>query len=121
MTQREFFNTPKDPYPSEVGDEPPPFRGKTADMLSLGALITGLMALFTCLTGGMGVYCLPLIPVGLGLSALLMARDAVNKERTQAWSWMGLGAGVIVLGLTLLCVVCFIAMIVLLEASSQGY
>ena len=119
MTQQEFFNTPKDPYPSEMSEEATTFRGKTADMLSLGALITGLITLFACLTGGVGVYCLPLIPVGLGVGALLMLRDAVDKDRTRSWSWVGLGAGLVVLALTVLCIICCAASLILLSVSAN--
>ncbi len=120
MTQREFFNTPKDSYPSDTTDESA-FKGKTADMLSLGALITGLMVVLSCVTGGGAIYCLPLIPIGLGISALLMKRNAVDQNRTQMWALAGLGSGLVIIVLAVLSLICFAAMIVWLAASTNGY
>jgi hypothetical protein len=90
MTQREFFYTPKDSYPSAHTDESA-FKGKTADSALIGPqLITGLMEVLSCVTGGGAIYCLPLIPIGLGISALLMKRNAVDTDRTPACGlWPG--------------------------------
>jgi hypothetical protein len=44
------------------------------------------------------VYCLPVAAVALGIIGLVMARDAIDPERTRLWSWLGIGSG----GLTIL-------------------
>ncbi|HNT77323.1 MAG TPA: hypothetical protein PKH77_20100 [Anaerolineae bacterium] len=121
MTQREFFNTRQDPYSSEFEEDPTTFRGKTSDIFSFAALITGLITVFLCVTGSIGAFCLPFIPVGLGAAALLMARDAADKDRTQIWAWIGVAAGALVLILTVVCIVGFIVMIALLAAGTSGY
>lgn len=78
------------------------FRGNSYDVAALGALASGVLVLFTCLTCGFGYYCLPFVPMLLGLVGIAAARDAIDEERTKLWSWLGIGAGVIaVLGLIL--------------------
>ncbi|MBN2390814.1 MAG: hypothetical protein JXR84_08825 [Anaerolineae bacterium] len=73
------------------------FMGNTYDLAALGALGSGVLVLFSCLTCNMGYYCLPFIPLLLGLVGIVSAREAVNKERTQLWSWLGIGAGIVVI------------------------
>lgn len=78
------------------------FRGNSYDISALGALASGVLVLFTCVTCGLGSYCLPFIPMLLGLIGIAAARDAIDEERTKLWAWLGIGAGVIaVLGLLL--------------------
>jgi len=73
------------------------FMGNTYDLTSLGALASGLLLMFMCLTCNMGFYCLPFIPMIMGAIGLLTARQAVDSERTKLWSWIGLGLGGVVL------------------------
>jgi len=73
------------------------FMGNTYDLAALGALSSGVLVLFSCLTCNLGYYCLPFIPMLLGLVGIASAREAINKERTQLWSWLGIGAGVVVI------------------------
>jgi hypothetical protein len=89
------------------------FRGNTYDLAALGALTTGVVVLFSCLTCGFGFYCLPLVPLILGLIGLLSARQSVEEERTRLWSWLGIAAGGLMVLLIIAGVVLYIAFIVL--------
>ena len=66
-------------------------------LISLGALITGAMILFSCLTCNMGYYCLPLVSIALGAVGVLSARQSVDARRTRLWSWVGIAAGAFLL------------------------
>ena len=89
------------------------FKGNTYDLAALGALASGVVVLFSCLTCNMGFYCLPLLPLVLGLIGLLSSRQAVEEERTRLWSWLGIAAGGFIVLLTIAGVVLYIAFIVL--------
>ncbi len=67
--------------------------GNAFDLTSLGALACGVFMLFMCLTCNMGFYCLPALPLILGVIGLVTARKAVNREQSQTMSWVGLAAG----------------------------
>ena len=89
------------------------FRGNTYDLAALGALTSGVVILFSCLTCNLGYYCLPLLPLVLGLIGLLSARQSVEEERTRLWSWLGIAAGGFILLLVVAGVVLYVAFIVL--------
>ena len=89
------------------------FMGNAYDLTALGALVTGLMLAFICLTCNMGLYCLPFIPIGAGVVGLITARQAVNQERTQVWSWLGVGIGGVFLLLMAAVIVAYIGFFVL--------
>ena len=103
---------PKAPQPRPASDESEvTYRGNSNDLSALGALASSILLLFTCLTCGSGVYCLPVVPLVLGLIGVLGAKRSVNKEQTQLFSWIGIGTG----GLTLLLIAAgFIAYLVLM-------
>jgi len=109
MTQNAFVEQMReqhgedfDPAKSFASQRSSIFRGNNYDISALGALAIGALVLFTCVTCGFGAYCLPFIPMLLGLVGIAAARDAIDEERTKLWSWLGIGAGVIaVLGLLL--------------------
>jgi len=61
------------------------FMGNTYDLAALGALGSGAVVLFSCLTCNLGYYCLPFIPLLLGLVGIVSAREAIDKERTRLW------------------------------------
>jgi FtsH-binding integral membrane protein len=104
--------------PANLADETPPspqrpavtFMGNTYDLVSLGALASGLLIAVTCLTCNMGWYCLPLVPIAAGIVGLSTARQAVNAERTRQWSWIGLGAGIFVLLLIGLAILAYVGL-----------
>ncbi len=99
------------------------FQGNSIDLASLGAMVVGLLSLFMCMSCNMGFYCLPVIPVILGLVGLISARQAVDVRRTRLWSWIGIGTG---LFFFLLIAVAFLAyitlmIILILSAGEQTY
>jgi len=96
------------------------FRGNTYDLTALGALTSGVLVLFSCLTCGFGFYCLPFVPLVLGLIGVLAARQSVEEKRTRLWSWLGIAAGGLMLLLIIAGVVLYIAFIVLAVAAGQG-
>ncbi|MDF1514021.1 MAG: hypothetical protein P1S60_09445, partial [Anaerolineae bacterium] len=61
----------------------------------------GAIVFITCVTCGLGMYALPFIAIILGIIGLLVAKNAAKPERTQLWSWLGIGSGVIVILLSL--------------------
>ncbi len=90
MTQNAFVEQMRaehgedyDPAKSLPGRRTVTFMGNTYDLAALGALGSGALVLFSRLTCNMGYYCLPLIPLLLGLVGVISAREAVNKERPQ--------------------------------------
>ncbi len=95
------------------------FKGNTYDLAALGALSSGVLLLFSCLTCNLGFYCLPLFPLVLGLIGLLSARQSVEEERTRLWSWIGIAAGGFIVLLTIAGIVLYIAFIVLAVAAGQ--
>lgn len=95
------------------------FRGNAYDLSSLGAFAGGILVLASCLTCGQVFYCLPVIPFILGLIGLVMARDAVDEDRTRLWSWLGIGGSGIALVLFIFAVVSYLAFIAFIVAVSQ--
>ncbi len=67
------------------------FQGNNYDLASFAGLITTAMVLLSCVTGGMGVYCLPFISIILGIIGLVTAKESVDSERTKKLSWISLG------------------------------
>jgi hypothetical protein len=96
------------------------FRGNSYDLISLGSLITAALILFSCVTCGMGYYCLPVISVVLGAIGVLGARQAVDGERTRLWSWLGIAAGGFILLIMAVAFVLYIAFIILAATSSSA-
>ena len=100
------------------------YRGNSTDLSAIGALASSVLLILTCLTCGSGIYCLPIVPLVLGLIGVLGAKRAVNKEQTRLFSWIGIGAG----GLSILLVIAgfityliFVLFIVLLGQQGRGY
>ena len=118
---REEHGEDYDPAQGLPGRRTVTFMGNTYDLAALGALGSGALMLFSCLTCNIGYYCLPFIPLLLGLVGIVSAREAVNKERTQLWSWLGIGAGVIVLVVTLLACLGSCLWFILMMANAETY
>ena len=98
------------------------FRGNSYDLASVVGVTTGAIVLLTCATCNFGYYCLPFIPVILGIVGLVAARDSVNPERTKLLSWLSLGSGAIILLLIFLAVIAYIALIAFaIVADSRGF
>lgn len=96
------------------------FMGNTYDVVGLGALASGVLVLLSCLTCGQLFYCLPVVPVLLGVLGLVMAKDAVDGDRTRAWSWLGIGTGGVAVLLFAAAVVGYFAFIIFIVAMSQS-
>ncbi len=75
------------------------FMGNTYDLMAVVSATIAGTALFTCATCNFGFYCLPVIPILLGIVGLLTTRDAVDPDRTRLLSWIsiGIGAGIFIL------------------------
>lgn len=100
------------------------YRGNSTDLSAIGALASSILLLFTCLTCGSGVYCLPVVPLVLGLIGVLGAKRSVNKEQTELFSWIGIGAGglsVLLIVVGIIAYLVFVAFIVMLGQSGRGY
>jgi len=95
------------------------FRGNSYDLVSLVSLASGGLILFTCLTCNLGYYCMPIIPMALGLVGVLSAHRAVDARRTRLWSWLGIAAGGLMLLLILVVVALYVGFIVLLIAVGE--
>jgi hypothetical protein len=95
------------------------FRGNTYDLMSLGALISGALIFFSCLTCNMGYYCLPVIAVALGAVGVLAAHESVESKRTRLWSWLGIASGGIVLLLTIAFIVLYVGFMVVLAFAGE--
>jgi hypothetical protein len=113
----------EDPGAQTAGDESqaetPPrpsvtFMGNNVDLASLGALASAILMIFICLTCNMGIYCLPVVPLALGLVGLLMASRSVDMSRTRFWSWIGVGTGTIMLILLLIGILLYVGLVWLL-------
>ena len=94
--------TPEEPVEAEppvrvdVGSGSKPvvtFRGNNYDLMSVvGASIAGA-TLFACGTCGFGFYCLPFIPLILGVVGLFSLKESVDPDRTKLLSWAGIAVG----------------------------
>lgn len=99
------------------------FMGNSYDLTAVVAVVIGGVIAFSCVTCNMGYYCLPIVPVVLGLVGLLSAEDSVDPSRTRLLSWLGVGGGGIVLLLMVLALVLyfgFIILAIMLGAAAQG-
>jgi hypothetical protein len=105
-------------HPGDVpGNESPrarptvTFMGNAYDLTALGALASGVLILFMCGTCNMGFYCLPFVPLVLGLVGIIASRNAVDRQRTATFSWIALAIGIVVLILLAACVLLYFGMI----------
>lgn len=114
----------EEPSPSQepilVVNEPAPrspkvtFMGNTYDLLSVVTVVSGGLTLLSCLTCNMGYYCLPILPIVLGIVGVLSAHQSVDRERTRLLSWLGVAAGGIILLLFLVAVALYVGFIVVM-------
>ena len=110
-----------DPAANLPGQRTVTFMGNTYDLAALGALGSGALVLFSCLTCNLGYYCLPFIPLLLGLVGIVSAREAIDKERTRLWSWLGIGAGIVVIVAGILAVMGSCLWFALMVANAETY
>lgn len=98
------------------------FRGNSYDLASVIGVTIGAMVLFSCITCNLGYYCLPVVPIILGIIGLVAAKDAVDPDRTKLLSWVSVGSGVAILLLIFLFAAAYIAFIFFaIMADSGGF
>ena len=106
---------------AEPGSKPAvTFRGNSYDLASVIGVTTGALVLLTCGTCNLGFYCLPFIPVILGIIGLIAAKDSVDSERTKLLSWLSLGSGAIIFLLLVLFIAVYIGLIVFAFMADSG-
>lgn len=111
------------PAAAEAGSDPViTFRGNSYDLASIIGVTAGALVLFSCFTCNLGSYCLPFVPIILGIIGLVAAKDSVDPERTKLLSWLSLGSGVVILLLIFLFVALYIGFIVFaIMADNSGF
>ncbi|MCB0165339.1 MAG: hypothetical protein KDI79_14010 [Anaerolineae bacterium] len=125
-TTEDSLPVPKPSLPSEP--EPSPsttaakiFQGNSYDLVAFIGVVVGGMTLLSCATLGVGQYCMPLVPIILGIVGLVSAKDSLNPERTRQLSWLSIGAGGVILLLLLIFVGFYIALVVFGVAAENGF
>jgi hypothetical protein len=93
------------------------FQGNSYDLASVVGVTIGAVTLLTCATCNMGFYCLPIIPIVLGIIGLVSAKDSVDPERTRLLSWLSLGSGAVIVLLILLVIAAYIGIIIFAVAT----
>jgi hypothetical protein len=117
MDSETLQDTPANHADEIPGDKPPrsrptvTFMGNAYDLTALGALASGLLILFMCATCSMGFYCLPFIPLVLGLVGIIASRNAVDSRRTATFSWIGLAIGIAILILMAACALLYFGLL----------
>ncbi len=93
---------------------PPPlvteqYRGNQYDIYSLLGATLGGTVLALCFSANFAFYCLPIVPLVLGIIALRNAHASVDPQRTRNLAWVGIAGG----GLGTLLTICMIMFFVL--------
>ncbi|MCB0210657.1 MAG: hypothetical protein KDJ52_15060 [Anaerolineae bacterium] len=97
------------------------FQGNGYDLAAFVGVIVGGMTLLSCFTFGVGQYCMPIIPIILGVIGLLTAKDSLNPDRTRRLSWLSIAAGAVILLLIIIFVGFYIGLIVFGVAADSGF
>ncbi|TFG67414.1 MAG: hypothetical protein E4H27_09035 [Anaerolineales bacterium] len=87
------------------------FEVNAHDLSAFIALICGVIVFLVCASCGLGLYLLPLVAIVMGLIGLIIAKNAVNPQRAQLLSWLGLGSGIITVLLALIGIAVYIILI----------
>jgi hypothetical protein len=114
---------PPSPSPAagENGSKPIiTFQGNSYDLTSVVGLTTGAVVLLACATCNLGYYCLPFVPIILGIIGLVAAKDSVDPDRTKLLSWLSVGSGAIILLLIFIFVALYIGFIVFVVLAENG-
>ncbi len=104
------------------------YQGNGWDITALLATATGVLAILSCGSFGFMVYCLPVLPLILGIVAVVAARRAAEPRRSRVLGWIGLGSGalttVLLIALALVWVVAmvvsFVLPLVMIAISTAG-
>jgi Flp pilus assembly protein TadB len=97
---------------NETEPESNDFKGNAYDVTSLIALVIGITILLTCLTCNLTLYIYPFLAILLGVIGVIMAKESVNPERTQLWSWLSIGSGLIIILLSILGIALYIIFVI---------
>ncbi len=114
-------STVEAPTAPRTGPGKASFLGNGVDLAALGALAAGVLVLLTCLTCGLSFYCLPVVPLLLGIIGLVLARTSVDAARTRLWSWIGIGSGGLAVLLAIFAVVGYFFFIFVMIVASRGH
>jgi small-conductance mechanosensitive channel len=96
------------------------FRGNSYDLTAVVAVTVAGVILLTCATCNFGFYCLPLVPIILGIIGLVSAKDSIDPERTKLLSWISVGTGAVIVVLVFLAVAAYIGFIIFAVAAQGG-
>ena len=96
------------------------FRGNSYDLTAVVAVTIGGVVLLTCATCNLGYYCLPFVPIILGIIGLVAAKDAVDPDRTKLLSWISVGTGTVIMGLIFLAMLAYIGFIIFAISLDSG-
>lgn len=97
------------------------FQGNNYDLVAFIGVVIGGVTLLSCATLGVGQYCMPLLPIILGIVGLVSAKDSLNPDRTRRLAWLSIGAGGVILLLFLIFVGFYIALVVFGIAANTGF
>ncbi len=97
------------------------FQGNSYDLASVVGVTIGGVTLLTCATCNLGYYCLPVIPIILGIIGLVSVKDSVDPERTRLLSWLSLGSGALIILLILLVVAAYTGLIIFAIATDNSF
>jgi hypothetical protein len=79
----------------------PLYQGNNQDLNAFIAMGIGVLSMAAWCGG---YYCLPFLAVGIGILALMNAKDAVDPRRTRQQAWIGIGTG----GCLMVCILLFV-------------
>ena len=66
------------------------YSGNNYDVYALVAGALGGSSLLMCISFNMALYCLPFVPLVLGIIALRKAKESVDPNRTRNLAWVGI-------------------------------
>jgi len=133
--ESDSFNEAAPPQPEPHGEAEPPqvdsplpsapstsitFQGNNYDLAAFTGLTTTAMVLLSCGTCGGGFYCLPFIPIVLGIIGLVTANESVDPERTKKLSWISLGVSGTLFLLLVLAILAYMLFIVAILANDPN-
>lgn len=96
------------------------FQGNGYDLSAVIGVTIGALVLLSCATCNLGYYCMPFIPIVLGIIGLVAVKNSVNPDRTRLLSWLSVGAGTAILLLTVLFTALYLGLIVFAIVADNG-
>lgn len=69
------------------------YSGNRYDLYALVAGTLGGSSLLMCLSFNMALYCLPIVPLALGIIALRKSSQSVDPNRARNLAWVGIAGG----------------------------